>query len=326
MLKRISMANDSNAEPPRSEVSKIHLKSFLSVRIFEIQWDVEDFSKISYAGVLLGPEIRTTNFTGCVKLRKDYDTYQLMILNKSSTEKDLECDVCVLNMEHKRLCYLASDKRNIIVNGFSQYFDIANGVLKNLPGNVLIIKCCLKIRDVQHESVYAPEMSKTPPIHYLEDISTDFKAMLVSSKLTDISLLVGSDVLHVHKFVLCARSPVFARMFESGMKETTENVIVIVDLDLPVLKSLIDFMYTGTIVDDFEAVFSLFYAADKYGVSSLQKLCREYLLSHLEISNACRLLILADRHSDPHFKDRVIGFIKFHYAELKNTIAWEDLK
>ncbi|GFY55999.1 protein roadkill [Trichonephila inaurata madagascariensis] len=115
-------------------------------------------------------------------------------------------------------------------------------------------------------------------------------------------------------------------MIKSGMMEKQKSAIHIADLDLPVLKTLINFMYTGVFDQDFDDVCSLYYAARQYQVSSLEKTCRQHLLSNMAISNACQLLMLADRHSDQDFKSSVINFIKFHYDKFKISVVQEDLE
>ncbi|GFU99278.1 speckle-type POZ protein B [Trichonephila clavipes] len=175
-------------------------------------------------------------------------------------------------------------------------------------------------------TVAIAQEKETPPVCNLEDLSMDLKLMLNSSLLTDINLLVGSDVVRAHKLILSARSPVFAKMIKSGMLEQQKSVIHIADFDMPVLKSLINFMYTGVFDKDFDDVCSLYYAAHKHQVSSLEKTCRQHLLSNMEISNACELLMLADRHSDQDFKSSVIDFIKFHFDKFKISVVQEDLE
>ncbi|GFY74865.1 protein roadkill [Trichonephila inaurata madagascariensis] len=131
--------------------------------------------------------------------------------------------------------------------------------------------------------------------------------MLNSSFLADINLLVGSDIVCTHKIILSAWSPVFAKILKSGMMKEQLGAIQIVDLD-PILKNLVNFMYIGVFDKDFDNDCSLYYAAHKYHVTSLENTCRQHLLSNMEISNACQLLMLADRHSDQNFKSSVINF------------------
>ena len=49
--------------------------------------------------------------------------------------------------------------------------------------------------------------------------------------MTDVEILVGEDAFGAHRSLLSARSPVFAAMFASGMKEAECGQVRIEDVD-----------------------------------------------------------------------------------------------
>jgi speckle-type POZ protein len=63
----------------------------------------------------------------------------------------------------------------------------------------------------------------------------------------DVSLCLDSEVLEAHKSVLCARSPVFRAMFHSQMAEAVSSRVHIEGIELPVMRELLNFMYTDVI-------------------------------------------------------------------------------
>ncbi|KAG8184015.1 hypothetical protein JTE90_024472 [Oedothorax gibbosus] len=159
----------------------------------------------------------------------------------------------------------------------------------------------------------------------LPTIIEDFKSMFSDSLYTDLTLSVGNRVLRVHKSVLCARSPVFAKMLKSPMDEKEKDVITIPDIDLPILKTFIEFLYSGDMPDaEFETACALYYAADKYEVPSLQKECANVLLDKLDIENSCQVLALANRHSDEELKGLVLHFMQSEFDAILGTDSWMD--
>ena len=50
--------------------------------------------------------------------------------------------------------------------------------------------------------------------------------------MTDVEFLVGEDSFVAHRSLLSVRSPVFAAMFSSGMKELETGQVHIEDVDL----------------------------------------------------------------------------------------------
>lgn len=191
--------------------------------------------------------------------------------------------------------------------------------------NVLIFKCEMELSKFTTENnvqkYHAMSMS---PMDNLSALSADLKTIYSSSLHADINLRVDGEIMRVHKNLLCARSPVFAKMFETPMNESEKNSVDIPDLQLPVLKDLVAFLYSGTLSsDDFESVYALYYAADKYDVPTLRNSCVDVLLSKLDVANACSVLTLAERHSNNEFKKSVMEFIENNFDNILDTEVWD---
>ena len=77
------------------------------------------------------------------------------------------------------------------------------------------------------------------------DVSTHFGSLLSSEEFSDVTLVVGSEELKVHRLVLSARSPVFNTMFQVDMREKSTNRVEITDIELPVVQEMLTFIYTG---------------------------------------------------------------------------------
>jgi len=71
------------------------------------------------------------------------------------------------------------------------------------------------------------------------ELGNMFAAILDSDQCSDVTLLVQTKVdgimeeekqFRVHKYILTARSPVFAAMFASNTRESQENRVIINDI------------------------------------------------------------------------------------------------
>lgn len=123
----------------------------------------------------------------------------------------------------------------------------------------------------------------------------------VNESSTDFKFLIGDESFSAHRFILSARSRVFAVMLESGMTESRTGQMRLVDDDPSTFRHLLEFLYTGMVpsIADREKLFLL---VDKYSVENLMALCRPAVppekegreLSELPILNefasACTLL------------------------------------
>ncbi len=92
-------------------------------------------------------------------------------------------------------------------------------------------------------------------------------------KLTNVELLVGEESFGSHRSLLSARSPVFAAMFGSGMKEAKTGHVRIEDANPDTFQRFLKFLYTG-MLEPSAMDKELFAVADKYQVSTLMELCR----------------------------------------------------
>ena len=73
----------------------------------------------------------------------------------------------------------------------------------------------------------------------------DFESLLERSDFSDLKIDVKGTEFMAHKCVLSVRSPVFAAMFASDMKEKLENRVEINDIDVDVFEQFLRFVYTG---------------------------------------------------------------------------------
>ncbi|KAG5676305.1 hypothetical protein PVAND_006152 [Polypedilum vanderplanki] len=102
----------------------------------------------------------------------------------------------------------------------------------------------------------------------------------------------------VHSNILAAQSPVFDKMFNADMSETKTKTVKIDDIDGDTFLEFLRFIYTGQVENLKDIASSLIYAADKYEIIKLKKICTESLMKNLSIKNASETLILADRFNE----------------------------
>lgn len=97
--------------------------------------------------------------------------------------------------------------------------------------------------------------------------------VFANQHFTDVELLVGSKSFAAHRFVLSARCPVFAAMFNSGMKESLTGSVRIEDIDPDIFCDFLRFLYTG-MLEPSAINKKLFAVADRYQVEALMNLCK----------------------------------------------------
>ncbi|CAL1267982.1 unnamed protein product [Larinioides sclopetarius] len=175
------------------------------------------------------------------------------------------------------------------------------------------------------------EYAKEDEIRSLQKLSSDLKLLLDPKEtyFSDVNLGCGNDVFSAHKSILCARSPVFAAMFTTKMKETLRNEVDISDISSQVLKIMLTYIYTGkTGKLSVQSAGELLFAADKYQLQDLKRVCCDYLKSCISFENVLKTLVLGDLH-DEDLKVFAIDFICNSCEEfeaLEKTRGWRTLR
>jgi len=86
--------------------------------------------------------------------------------------------------------------------------------------------------------------------------------------LSDVVVTVGDKEWRAHKFVLAARSPVFADMFRFTSKESAGCRINIPEVNLQLFEQLLKFIYTSKVSALDRFAVELLKMADKVCISS----------------------------------------------------------
>jgi len=154
----------------------------------------------------------------------------------------------------------------------------------------------------------------------------DLEKLFINRSGTDVTFFIEGKEIKAHKAILLARSPVFAAMMESGMKESIENRIEIDDIVPDIFEALLRFIYTDRVDVDQLNVQDLLVAANKYMLSLLKLNCQKFLSERLTTKNCVEKLALADLHSCEHLKRSTLNFILRNRDDVMQSDDWKDLK
>ncbi|XP_049843302.1 putative ankyrin-containing lipoprotein Lxx09580 isoform X8 [Schistocerca gregaria] len=148
--------------------------------------------------------------------------------------------------------------------------------------------------------------------------------LLDEGKGAVVTLVAGETRLVAHRAVLVTRSPVFASMFQHDTLEVGSSLVNITDMEGPVLRELLTYMYTLRAPRLASMAPQLLTAADKYCVSSLKAQCEQQLATALAVDNAAATAVLAVRHCCPGLRQTAISYIKGHTYQVMATQGWAD--
>ncbi|KAJ1690530.1 hypothetical protein LUZ63_014685 [Rhynchospora breviuscula] len=117
----------------------------------------------------------------------------------------------------------------------------------------------------------------------------DIKKLWREGERFDVTFEVEGEKIFAHRFILAARSPVFAAELYGSMTEAKSSCIEIKDMKAEVFRALLRFVYTDDYETDkikflsVELVHDLFIAADRYALEKLKVQCQQRLCMALSI-------------------------------------------
>ncbi|XP_049843418.1 ankyrin repeat, PH and SEC7 domain containing protein secG-like isoform X3 [Schistocerca gregaria] len=157
-----------------------------------------------------------------------------------------------------------------------------------------------------------------------ETPAVDLSALLDAGEGAVVTLVAGETRLAAHRAVLASRSPVFEAMFRQDPLEASSGQVAVQDVEGPVLRQLLAYLYTLQAPRLPGLSAQLLAAADKYGVSALKADCELQLAAQLSVETAAATAALAVRHSSDSLKQEAITFIRAHLVQVIFTRGWAD--
>lgn len=203
----------------------------------------------------------------------------------------------------------------------SKVLDASQGFLHD---GTLRVECTLSV-------VAGLERSSSPLLENdtQKEVLDSFRAILRSELYSDVVLKVGGQTIAAHTLVLAARCPVFAAMFSSSMKECTDRVVHIADLEPNAVREMVSFLYTGDVcaeaLETDDSATAILQAAHRYQLSSLVERCVCSLSERFKAETVCERLEFADMMGCDTFKEQCLTFMKCHMHEVRETEAYARL-
>lgn len=188
--------------------------------------------------------------------------------------------------------------------------------------------------------VKIPDSGTSPPLkcvfwikfqnNYLGEriLLTCLKNLFVNQTQCDVQFCFDdTSSVGGHVNLLSARSPVFAAMFQNGMKESITGRVDVKDIQSKIFKELLHYIYTGRIETPLsqETAQLLFVAAEIYYMQDLKEKCSQFITQCIRTENAISLLTWANRYMDEELEEKVLEFMAEHGTEICQLDDWEEL-
>ncbi|KAJ0262418.1 BTB/POZ domain-containing protein [Hirschfeldia incana] len=159
------------------------------------------------------------------------------------------------------------------------------------------------------------------------------KKLLKEQWQADVLLKAGNSAngatISAHKLVLASRSVVLKKIMESDEFKASSKLetVTFSEMKHEELEALVEFMYNidGSIPSESfkKHVRSLYLAADKYEIPDLRDICRNQLISSLNLLNALNIIELAQIPFDKALNDAALTTIKKNISTIANSAEFK---
>lgn len=204
-----------------------------------------------------------------------------------------------------------------------------------LKDDSLLIRCCVGVVKSRTEGPKTYNIAVPP-----SDIGQHFGKLLESGKGSDVHIEVDGEIFAAHKLVLATRSPVFRAQLFGPMKDQNTRCIKVEDMEAPIFKAFLHFIYWDALSDMEELVGMnskcsttmmaqhLLAAADRYALERLRMLCEAKLCEDIAINTVATTLALAEQHQCLQLKAVCLKFIALpeNLKAVMQTDGFEYLK
>ena len=158
------------------------------------------------------------------------------------------------------------------------------------------------------------------------DISTNILQQYANVKriaglFNDVTVQAEGESIPANRLVLACYSKFFESMFLSRMKEQYQSEVEIHQFDGKIVKSLIDFMYSGKIDIDSDNVMKLITVADFLQMEDTKEFCFEFLESIVTIDNCIEIVKTFKMYHNGSGLKATYKFISENFDELAQTDA-----
>ncbi|XP_066440803.1 kelch-like protein 10 [Eleutherodactylus coqui] len=161
---------------------------------------------------------------------------------------------------------------------------------------------------------------------------TILNELRLEGELCDVVIKAGGVEFKAHKNILCSCSPYFRALFTSSLNVSDKKVYEIPNVSPDIMRLILEYAYTWTVLINPDNVENLFIAADYFNILGLVKLCAEFLMNQLCPENCIGIYKFTEHYNCPELQHKAYTYILQNFENIRKTseeffeLSAEDLK
>ncbi|XP_059175100.1 uncharacterized protein LOC131955134 [Physella acuta] len=143
--------------------------------------------------------------------------------------------------------------------------------------------------------------------------------------LFDFAVKVQDETIQCHRLILAACSEFFKACFRSGMREVTENCLVLKDVSSEVFRLIINTIYTGTSLLTVENFIEVWQAAHMLQVKLMVNVCEEFAIRSCSLDTWENIYLHAKRFGSYLVLDKLHTFMLKNFEKIRFSTTFLQL-
>ena len=169
---------------------------------------------------------------------------------------------------------------------------------------------------VTFEQQQLPRQAKLLQYASLKRIAGDFN---------DVTIQAGSESISANRMVLACYSKFFEAMFLTPLKEKYQKTVTIKDHDGKSVKSIIEYIYTGTIIINANNVVALLATANFLQVDDVKERCFNLLEMSLTVDSSLDLVQASILYNNQSCLQKAYQFTSSNFDNIIQTSNFKNL-
>ena len=164
---------------------------------------------------------------------------------------------------------------------------------------------------------------------HMQEIAKNLNEMREEKDLCDVVLQTkDGGRLQAHRNVLAAASPYFRAMFCGAFKESKaseQSPIILHEITFIGLKTVVDFIYSGSLTLQGDVVFEVLPVAHMMQLSAVVQYCEDFLIQGMNAEQCFRSLEMAEKYSLEKLELAAEKFVLDNFAGVSKCEKFQEM-
>ena len=151
---------------------------------------------------------------------------------------------------------------------------------------------------------------------YRRNIATSFSRFQQEEKFWDCKIIVGSETLYCHSYIVSSLSSVIEKMIETRIRDRSEKEITFDIIHPDVMRKITNYMYTGSVNIPKDLVLEVVQVCDELKINDLKERCLYRVPEILSPQTAIGWLKYARKHSLDSICESCERYISYSFSDI----------